>query len=95
MKHLVIFLAGLCLVARICAAADQAELTAEQRLDPAHLRAAHADRERFARERRAVPAMSLYEDFRAVLHVHAEDSEHTGERASRCWRRPGKPACAS
>jgi len=43
-----------------------------------HLQAAHEARLRFARERIAVTNLSIYEDYRAVIHVHAEDSDHTG-----------------
>src|SRR6185503_3918528 len=52
-------------------------LTARQRLEPERLRVAHEARERFARERQELPALSAFEDFRAVLHVHAEDADHT------------------
>ncbi len=52
------------------------------RLEREHLRAVHEARLRFARERHAVPSHGLYEDFRAVIHAHAEDAEHTkGTRA--------------
>lgn len=54
-----------------------AHLSSLQRLDPAHLKAAHEARLRFARERRTLPNLGVYEDFRAVMHVHAEDAEHT------------------
>lgn len=52
-------------------------LTAQQRLQPAHLKATQETIQRFARERRPLPDHGLYEDFRAVIHVHAEDSDHT------------------
>ena len=48
-----------------------------QRLETEHLRATHEARLRFARERQTMPQFGVYEDFRAVLHVHAEDSDHT------------------
>src|SRR5687768_11277864 len=51
--------------------------TAPQRLDPERLRAARDARERFARDRQELPALGALEDFRAVLHVHAEDADHT------------------
>ena len=62
-----------------CAGAGMtsAPLTAMQRLEPARLKAAHEARERFARQRIVVPELWALEDFRAVLHVHAEDSDHT------------------
>jgi len=47
-------------------------------LEPEHLRAVHEERLRFARERIAVTNFSIYEDYRGVIHVHAEDSDHTG-----------------
>src|SRR6185503_3203326 len=63
-------------------AAEKTNLTAVERLEEARLKAAHEDRLRFARERRDVFDFGMYEDFRAVLHVHAEDSDHTkGTRA--------------
>ena len=31
----------------------------------------------FARERKTLPNFGPYEDYRAVIHVHAEDSDHT------------------
>ena len=65
-------------------AADSAtnRLTTLQRLEPAHLKATHEARERFAKARQPVPENGVYDDIRAVLHVHAEDSDHTkGTRA--------------
>ena len=60
-------------------AADQTNrpLTTLQRLERAHLEAAHAARLRFAAQRQSVPSHGLYEDFRAIIHVHVEDAEHT------------------
>jgi acetyl esterase/lipase len=56
--------------------------TALQRLERPHLEAVHEARLRFARERRELPNQGVYEDFRAVMHVHAEDADHTkGTRA--------------
>ncbi len=52
-------------------------LTAAQRLEPERIKALHEARLQFARERQALPNLGAYEDFRAVLHVHAEDSNHT------------------
>jgi acetyl esterase/lipase len=51
--------------------------SAVQRLEPEHLKAVHDARLRFASERRSLLDLGVYEDFRAVLHVHAEDSDHT------------------
>ena len=47
------------------------------RLATDRLRATHEARSRLAQERRTLPNLTVYEDFRAVLHVHAEDSDHT------------------
>src|SRR5437762_7630993 len=58
-------------------AAEKTQLTAAERLEPARLKAAHEDRLRFTRERQPVPDFGVYEDYRAVIHVHAEDSDHT------------------
>ncbi len=57
-------------------------LTSLQRLEPGHLQAAHAAVARFAQERVSLPNQGVYQDYRAVLHVHAEDAPHTkGTRA--------------
>jgi hypothetical protein len=52
--------------------------TTIQRLASAHLEAVHAAREGYAATRQTLPARGVFEDYRAVLHVHAEDSAHTG-----------------
>jgi acetyl esterase/lipase len=52
-------------------------LTSLQRLEREHLKATHEARLRFERERHAPPVHGLYEDFRGVVHAHAEDAEHT------------------
>ncbi|HXJ58634.1 MAG TPA: alpha/beta hydrolase fold domain-containing protein [Verrucomicrobiae bacterium] len=65
-------------------AADTNELrrTPVQRMEPDVLKATHEAVQRFARERVALPDLGAREDFRAVIHVHAEDSNHTkGTRA--------------
>ena len=60
----------------------QEKLTAAERLRPERLKAVQEARERFARQRIALPNFGPYEDYRAVIHVHAEDSDHTkGTRA--------------
>jgi acetyl esterase/lipase len=51
--------------------------TTAERLSTEHLRAAHEARLKFAQERKPLPNFGVYEDLRAVLHVHAEDSNHT------------------
>jgi len=52
-------------------------LTPAERMQPERLQAAHEARERFARQRVQLPELSALQDFRAVIHVHAEDSDHT------------------
>lgn len=52
--------------------------TTLERLKPEHSRATHEDRLRYQRERKTVALQTGYQDFRAVLHAHAEDSAHTG-----------------
>jgi hypothetical protein len=52
--------------------------TSIERLKTEHLRAVHAGRARLAGERRSVPLSTGYNDYRAVLHAHAEDATHTG-----------------
>src|SRR6202171_3250129 len=51
--------------------------TTIERLDPAHLEATHQAREHFAKDRKKLPWQGVYTDYRAVLHVHAEDADHT------------------
>ena len=48
------------------------------RLEAEHLKATHEARMQFAHDRVAITNLSIYEDYRAVIHVHAEDSDHTG-----------------
>jgi hypothetical protein len=52
--------------------------TSIERVKTEHLRAVHADRARFAAERKPVSLSTGYNDYRAVLHAHAEDATHTG-----------------
>ncbi len=52
--------------------------TTLERLKPEHLRAVHEDRLRYQRERKTVALQTGYQDLRAILHAHAEDSAHTG-----------------
>jgi acetyl esterase/lipase len=51
--------------------------TTLERLEEAHLAAVHQARLKFAQERKTLPWLGVYSDYRAVLHVHAEDAEHT------------------
>jgi hypothetical protein len=52
--------------------------TSIERVKTEHLRSVHSDRARFARERSRVSISTGYNDYRAVLHAHAEDATHTG-----------------
>jgi len=53
--------------------------TTLERMKIRHLAAVHAQRMAFARQRVAPPASpGPYRDYRSVIHVHAEDSAHTG-----------------
>src|SRR5205814_10714521 len=62
------------LVRSSAAGNSDTNLTVQQRLETQHLQAVHETRLRFARERMSLPNLGPYEDFRAVIHVHAEDS---------------------
>lgn len=56
--------------------------TTLERLQPERLAAVRAAREALARQRRPVPEVGVYQSFRAVVHIHAEDARHTlGTRA--------------
>ncbi len=58
------------------------KLTTLERIEPQHLEAVAKARAAFAAARKAPPAFSIYNDYRTVMHVHAEDAEHTqGTRA--------------
>jgi acetyl esterase/lipase len=56
---------------------EPAKFTPLERLQPHHLEATRQARLQLARDRRPLPNLGVYEDFRAVIHVHAEDSDHT------------------
>src|SRR5690349_11977570 len=56
--------------------------TTVERLAESHLAAVHEARLEMARQRKTLPHPGVYNDYRAVLHVHAEDADHTkGTRA--------------
>jgi acetyl esterase/lipase len=57
--------------------AAEATFTPAERLQTERLKAAHEAVQQFARQRVALPDLGAREDFRAVIHVHAEDSNHT------------------
>jgi acetyl esterase/lipase len=49
-----------------------------ERLETSHLEAVHAQRVEWMKIRAvAPPSPGVYHDFRAVLHIHAEDADHT------------------
>ncbi|MBI1764407.1 MAG: histidinol phosphatase [Acidobacteria bacterium] len=52
--------------------------TTVQRLQPERLRAVHEARLQFERQRRPVKYKTGLNDYRAILHAHAEDATHTG-----------------
>src|SRR5574340_165524 len=69
-----------CLLLAALAAAAQTrgrKLTTLERIEPGHLAAVHEARQRFAVARRAPADHGVFQDFRAALHVHAEDAQHT------------------
>lgn len=49
-----------------------------RRLAPERLEAVRRAQQRFAQQRQVLPQLHAMHDFRAVIHVHAEDSDHTG-----------------
>ena len=53
-----------------------------ERMAEERLAAVHAARAEFAKQRKVLPWVGVYQDIPAVLHVHAEDAPHTlGKRA--------------
>jgi len=52
--------------------------TPAERMAPARLKAAQQDAARIRKTRRVLPALPGLNDYRAILHAHAEDSTHTG-----------------
>lgn len=58
------------------------KLSTLERIQSTHLAAVQQVRAEFAKARKTLPPLTIYQDFRSVLHVHAEDAEHTqGTRA--------------
>ena len=49
-----------------------------ERMTLSRLKAAHEDVLRIGRSRRSLPSLPGWNDYRAILHAHAEDSAHTG-----------------
>ena len=54
------------------------KFTPVERMAPARLKATHDDLERIRKTRRVLAALPGLRDYRAILHAHAEDSDHTG-----------------
>ena len=52
--------------------------TSIERVQIERLKAVHADRLRYKTERKPVSLATGYNEYRAVLHAHAEDATHTG-----------------
>ena len=61
----------------IAAEGEKPGFSPVQRLEPERLKATHEAVQRFAGERVPLPELGALEDYRAVIHVHAEDSNHT------------------
>jgi hypothetical protein len=59
-------------------AAPRPKNSPTERMTLARLKAAHEDVLRIERSRRPVPPLPGLNDYRAILHAHAEDSAHTG-----------------
>src|SRR5215470_15930544 len=53
------------------------KFTTIERMQEAHLAAVHEARANFAKQRKSLPHLGVYNDYRAVMHVHAEDADHT------------------
>lgn len=58
-------------------AESQHSFTAVQRLDESRLEDTRRQRLEWSRKRVVYPQLGVYNDFRGILHVHAEDAEHT------------------
>src|SRR3954452_22605192 len=54
------------------------KFTPVERMAPARLKAAHEDLERLLKSRRSIPPLPGLNDYRSILHAHAQDSAHTG-----------------
>jgi hypothetical protein len=60
------------------AGAPRPKYSPAERLAPARLKAVHEDAIRIRGARRTLPPIAGRNDFRAILHAHAQDSAHTG-----------------
>ena len=52
-------------------------LTSVERLDPQRLEQTRQQRLQWSRDRKVAPQGGIYQDYRAIMHVHAEDADHT------------------
>lgn len=57
-----------------------------QRIELSHLKTVHEARQRFATQRKTLPSRAVFDDYRAILHVHAEDAAHTGGKREEVLR---------
>lgn len=64
-------------VSSVFAAEPAKHRSAVEQLDSSRLEAVHEARVKWMRDRVVAPQLGVYTDYRAVLHVHAEDAEHT------------------
>jgi hypothetical protein len=87
MKSIICFIAFICTVSLpgfsfLAAIAPKPgpgrKYTTLERLKPERLRSVYEDRTRYQRSRKAVSLQTGLQDYRAILHAHAEDSSHTG-----------------
>lgn len=80
MKTRIVLTACICVLplSLLCGERPGRKWSTLQRAEIQHLTAVHEARVRFAQERASLPMAGIYEDFRAALHVHAEDAAHTG-----------------
>ncbi len=77
MKHLLL-IGFLSLIGTALAQPPARKYTTIERLQPERLRAVQADRLRHQQQRKQLRVIKDYNDYRAIMHVHAEDSAHTG-----------------
>ena len=75
MKHF--FLLCLLLIPALAQTTARKHTTIE-RVQPERLRAVQIDRLRHQEQRKQLRIIKGYNDYRAIMHVHAEDSAHTG-----------------
>src|SRR6185436_7814305 len=79
-------LALLAIASLACVGAERPgrKFSTVERLERPHLQAMHDARQKFEEARKNPPPgtrrtdTGIFNDYRAVIHVHAEDSKHTG-----------------